>query len=137
MLAAAFAFAVYNITARKKPAAMSSGAFLIVAFFLGTLVLLPFYLSELKTLGGFTVSISNIGAILYLGIGASVICFLLWNKAIAQLGAGRASLFGNLIPVFASVEAVILLGETVNWFQFAGFAVVIAGLVVANLRKRK
>lgn len=134
MLAAAFTFAVYNVCAKKKPAAMLSKNFLFTVFLIGTIILLPFYLYELKVTGGFEVNTSNIGAILYLGLGASVICFLLWNQSIAYLGAGRASLFGNLIPVFSSIEAVILLNENITLIHFLSFILVVVGLIIANLQ---
>lgn len=133
MLAAAFTFAIYNVCAKKKPAAMSSKNFLFTVFLIGTILLLPFYLFELNTKGGFETNASNFGAILYLGLGASVICFLLWNKSIANLGAGRASLFGNLIPVFSSIEAVLFLNEKVSAIQLFSFVLVITGLIIANL----
>lgn len=137
MLAAALSFAIYNICAKKKPAGMNGIAFLMTVFTIGTFILLPFYLYELNDKGGIEINLPNAGAILYLGLGASVICFLLWNISISNLGAGRASLFGNLIPVFSSIEAVLILGEKITWIHFTSFALVTAGLVIANIQKRK
>jgi drug/metabolite transporter (DMT)-like permease len=135
ILAAAFSFAVYNTTVKKKPKEMHPVNFLFVIFSLGSLLLLPFYYYEFSRHGGIAVNISNLGAILYLGLGASVICFLIWNKAIAALGAGRTALFGNLIPVFSSIEAVILLNEKITGVHIFSFILVVTGLVIANTRK--
>jgi len=88
-----------------------------------------------KNEGGFALNVANISTIVYLGLGASVICFYIWNKAIAALGAGRTALFGNLIPVFSSIEAVLLLNEKITSIQVISFVVVVAGLVIANLKK--
>lgn len=137
MLAAAFTFAVYNVTAKKKPAAISSVNFLFSIFFIGTVILLPFYLFELNTKGGFEMSLPNFSAILYLGLGASIISFLLWNISIANLGAGRTSLFGNLIPVFSSIEAVLLLNEKITTVHLISFGLVMIGLLIANLEKSR
>jgi drug/metabolite transporter (DMT)-like permease len=115
---------------------MSSKNFLFAVFLLGTLILLPFYLFELKHEGGFEMNLSNISAILYLGLGASVICFLLWNISIANLGAGRASLFGNLIPVFSAIEAVLFLNEKISLIHLFSFALVVFGLIIANLHMK-
>jgi len=136
ILAAAFSFAIYNTMVKKKPAAMNGINFLFVVFGLGTIMLIPFYLYELNTTGGFDINISNLSVILYLGLGTSVICFLLWNIAISKLGTGRTALFGNLIPVFSSIEAVFILGEKLTWIYYTSFALVITGLVIANLQKR-
>ncbi len=136
ILAAAFSFAIYNTMVKKKPANMNSINFLFVVFATGTLLLVPFYFYELKTSGGIAINFSNLSVILYLGLGASVICFLLWNISIAKLGTGRTALFGNLIPVFSSIEAVFILGEKITWIYYTSFALVIAGLLIANLQKR-
>ncbi|MBL7752361.1 MAG: DMT family transporter [Chitinophagaceae bacterium] len=136
MLAAAFCFAVYNICARKRPQEMNPVNFLFTVFAIGTLILLPAYIMEYKSQGGIVVNWANTGAILYLGLGASVICFLLWNIAIHHLGAGRTSLFGNLIPVFSTLEAVWLLGEKVQWLHVISFALVVLGLIIANTSRK-
>ena len=56
--------------------------------------------------------------------------------AISKLGSGRAALFGNLIPVFSSIEAVLILGEKISWVQIASFGIVILGLIISNLQKK-
>ena len=115
---------------------MPSIHFLFFIFLIGTILLLPFYISEYQHAGGFELSISNVTILVYLSLGASVICFLLWNLAIAKLGSGRAALFGNLIPVFSSIEAVLILGEKISWVQVVSFGIVIIGLIISNLQKR-
>jgi len=79
------------------------------------------------------------GVILYLGLGTSVISFLLWNRSIRELGAGRTALFGNLIPIFSSIEAVLILGEKINYIHLISFALIATGLLIDNshLLKRK
>jgi drug/metabolite transporter (DMT)-like permease len=135
VLAAAFAFAVYNTSVKKKPKEMNPANFLFVIFLIGTIILLPFYIYELKEKGGIAINLSNLGAIIYLGLGASVFCFLIWNKAIGALGAGRTALFGNLIPVFSTIEAVLLLNEKITSVHIISFILVVAGLIIANMRK--
>jgi drug/metabolite transporter (DMT)-like permease len=137
ILAAALTFAIYNTTVRKKPAGMHPVNFLFVVFLLGTVVLLPFYLYELNKQSGIAVNIANISAIIYLGLGASVICFLIWNKAIHALGSGRTALFGNLIPIFSSIEAVIILHEQFIWIYVVSMLLVFTGIVLANLQLKR
>ena len=109
ILAAALSFAIYNTTVKKKPGGTHPINFLFTVFLLGTIILFPFYLSELNKYGGIEINVKNLSTILYLGLGTSVICFYIWNKAIGALGSGRTALFGNLIPVFSSIEAVFFL----------------------------
>ena len=135
-LLAAFSFAVYNTLVKKKPAGVSAVNFLFVVFSLGTLLLFPFYLWELNHYPAVVLSGELIFSVLYVGIGASVICFFIWNIAISKLGAGRTALFGNLIPVFSSIEAAIILHEDFTWVHIASMAIIFAGLLLANLRHK-
>ena len=135
VLAAAFTFAIYNTLVKKKPPAINSTNFLFVIFLMGTIILVPFYLYELQHTGGFEINVSNLSSILYLGLAASVISFLIWNKAIRNLGTGRTALFGNLIPVFSSIEAVFLLNEKITSVHLISFILVVAGLIIANIKK--
>jgi drug/metabolite transporter (DMT)-like permease len=76
------------------------------------------------------------GIILYLGLGASVIAFLCWNGAISRIGAVRTSLFGNLIPLFSSIEALWLLNEEMGWIHLVSGLLILTGLVLANQRQK-
>lgn len=133
ILAGAFAFAVYNILVRKKPVQISALSFLLIIFVIGTLMLFPFYILEQSLVDNSTQwSTTLISSILYLGIGTSVLAFWCWNLAISKLGAGRTVLFGNLIPIFSTLEAILILGESITPIHFYSGILVIAGLVIAN-----
>lgn len=135
VLAAGFVFSIYNTLVKRKPKNISPISFLFVAFAIGTVFLVPFYVWELTHTAAATQiewDGNLISVILYLGIGASVIAFLLWNVAISKLGSGRTALFGNLIPVFSIIEAILILGESITWIHVISFAIVIIGLVIAN-----
>lgn len=136
MLLAAFCFAVYNTLVKKKPAAISPVNFLFVIFVFGTLMLLPFFAWELATKPAVVWNREIIFSILYISIGASVICFLIWNIAIGKLGAGRTALFGNLIPIFSSIEAALILQEDFTWVHITSMTIVFAGILLANRQHR-
>jgi drug/metabolite transporter (DMT)-like permease len=108
-----------------------------VTFLCGSLLLFPFFVWEHDHASVVSWNIQLVGSILYLGIGASVICFFIWNTSISILGAGRTALFGNLIPIFSSLEAVILLHEEFSWIHIVSMITVFAGLLLANLRSLK
>ncbi len=136
VLLAGLAFAVYNTMVKKKPVSISPVNFLFIVFTLGTVLLFPFYLKEAAHTAPVSYTANNLLIILYLGLGASVICFWIWNIAIRNLGAGRAALFGNLIPVFSTLEAVLALGEKITWVHAVSFTLVLVGLLIANIQKR-
>jgi drug/metabolite transporter (DMT)-like permease len=133
ILSAAIAFAIYNIMVRLKPAAISPVNLLFTTFVLGTILLAPFYVLEKQSSVPVTWNLNKFLVILYLGTGASVTAFFCWNAAIARLGAGRTSLFGNLIPIFSALEAVFILNEKITMIHLLSGLLVISGLVLANL----
>jgi len=135
ILLGALSFAIYNILVRRKPAGVHPLNFLFTVFVIGTLIILPFYLIELIHANPVDWSTNLVLIILYLGAGASVLAFLCWNMAIARLGAARTALFGNLIPVFSILEAVLILDEQITMVHVLSGALVIAGVVIANLKK--
>jgi drug/metabolite transporter (DMT)-like permease len=133
VLLAAFCFAVYNTSVRKKPAAVSTSSFLFTIFCFGTVLLIPFFIWELSYSQPVVWNMKLAWVIIYLSLGASVICFWIWNIAIHKLGAGRTALFGNLIPVFSSIEAVLWLNEDFTFNHIISMVIVLTGLLIANL----
>lgn len=134
VLAAAFCFAVYNTLVKKKPTAISHISFLSVVFLAGTIILFPLYIFEINRSTPVSWNINLLLVILYLGLGASVICFFIWNIAIHKIGAARTVLFGNLIPVFTSIEAVFFLHEKFTFVHIISMMLVFVGLLLANLQ---
>lgn len=137
ILAAAFTFALYNTLVKRKPTGISSIGFLTITFILGTVFLLPFFIGESLNYQPVEWNINILLVILFLGIGASVLSFFCWNAAIARLGAGRTALFGNLIPIFSSIEATMLLNESVSYVHVISFILVAIGLIIANISFKK
>jgi drug/metabolite transporter (DMT)-like permease len=133
VLLAALSFAIYNILVRKRPPVISPLNLLFSSFLLGTLLLVPFFIRENIVQAPLVWDLQLTGVILYLGLGASIISFFIWNKAIQLLGAGRTALFGNLIPIFSSLEAVFILNEEFSFIHVISMVIVLAGLVIANL----
>ncbi|MBS1577765.1 MAG: DMT family transporter [Bacteroidetes bacterium] len=109
--------------------------FLSATFITGTIILFPFYLWEADR-QSFTWNNQLFYSLIYLGLGASIISFFSWNYAIKQIGAGRTALFGNLIPIFSSIEAVIILNEPFTFIHLISMLMVFTGLLLANLRQK-
>lgn len=136
IMASALAFAIYNIFVKTKPSALHPQVFLTVVFWIGILFLFPFFIHE-QLIKPTEINVKNTASVLYLGIGASLIAYLCWNAAIRKIGAGKTALFGNLIPVFSMIEAILILGEKLSINQAISSLLIIAGLVVANSRMPK
>ncbi len=137
VLLGALSFAIYNIFTRKRPAAISALGFLFFVFLIGAVLLFPAFLVEAANASPVQWNVQILSVILYLGLGTSVIAFLFWNRSIKELGAGRTALFGNLIPIFSTMEAVVILGEKISYIHVASFVLIISGLAIDNSRLLK
>ncbi|OFI06696.1 putative DMT superfamily transporter inner membrane protein [Clostridium acetireducens DSM 10703] len=71
-------------------------------------------------------------AILYQGIGCSVLAFFLSNVAIAKIGVNRTSSFIGVATVVSIIAGVILLGERFSIYQIIGAIIIIAGVYISN-----
>jgi drug/metabolite transporter (DMT)-like permease len=58
--------------------------------------------------------------------------FFCWNRGVESIGANRAGLFINLIPVFASILAIIWLDESLKAFHLSGMMLIFSGMILFN-----
>ena len=98
----------------------------------GALMLVPFSIWEYST--GVTlkfdfISMATLG---YAVIFPSTLAYLFFNRGLALIGPNRAAPFFHLVPVFGSAMAILLLGETLQPFHLIGYALVLAGVVIAS-----
>ena len=70
--------------------------------------------------------------IVYLGLGASALCFVTWNFAVRELGAVRTSIYIYLVPVITVAASALVLGERVTPLAAAGTALTLAGLLLSQ-----
>ena len=78
------------------------------------------------------VDMTNLFNILYLGLGASALCFVTWNLAVKVLGAVRTSVYIYMVPVITVVTSVLVLKEPVTWVSVMGTVLAVAGLFLSE-----
>jgi drug/metabolite transporter (DMT)-like permease len=131
MLGACAVYAVYTVLLPDRPAVsgLSFFAGLSVAAFVTSLPLLA---AEIA-IGAYQAP-TPLGwaAVAYCAVFPSVLSQILFVRGVELIGPGRAGIFVNLIPVFASVLAVGLLGETFHLYHAAALALVFGGILWAE-----
>ena len=75
------------------------------------------------------------GNLLFLALGASALCYVLWNSAVGRVGVVKASYFLYFVPVVTLVLAAIVLGEKITLYAIGGTALIIAGVWIADKGK--
>jgi drug/metabolite transporter (DMT)-like permease len=100
----------------------------------GLLMFLPlFLLTDVRGLNPASVSPRSLLAVLYLGVVGSGICFILLTLAIREMGAAKANIFANIVPVVAALVSFLLLKEPMPAVKILGILVVILGLLMSQV----
>ncbi|NJB67027.1 drug/metabolite transporter (DMT)-like permease [Desulfobaculum xiamenense] len=133
MLAAAMLFGAYSILVRRMPRDVPQGAFLTTTFGLGALMLVPWAAWEWSA-GGVELHVTGqlVGAVLYIGAGASLFSFWCWNRAVEHIGPSMAGAVYYSLPLFSGIEAVVFLGEPVCWAHFLSGVLILGGIWLAT-----
>ena len=71
-----------------------------------------------------------------LGVFCSAVAYALWAFAFSKLGASRANVYSNLIPVFTAIFSYLLAIEEMTVFKIIGIVVVVVGLVLSQVKDR-
>lgn len=77
-------------------------------------------------------NITILGNILFLGIGASALCFVSWNSAVRILGAVKTSTYIYLVPVITITTSIIFLNESITWMIVLGTFLTLSGLFLSE-----
>ena len=75
---------------------------------------------------------SNLPLLLYLGIGASALCFASWSVAVKRLGLVRTSLYLYVSPVITMVCSVLVLKEHMTGAALLGAGMTLSGLIISQ-----
>ncbi len=129
ILCGAFVWAAYSIGVKKAVHTVPPIVLTTISIFFGLLALFPAAYIELNFHPVGPITWKTIIGIIYLGVFPSVIAFWLWNRGIAQVGPGKASMFYNLIPLFTAVMSYFLLGEVPNQYHFIGGTLILWGVI--------
>lgn len=127
-------YAAYTILLRFRPP-IHPQSFLVVTFFLGTLMLLPFFLAESIFFEPFYMAGDVVWVVLYLAIFPSILAYQFFNEGVKVAGATVAGLFSHLIPVFGSIMAVMFLGEKFYLYHAVGMVLILGGILLVILRQ--
>jgi drug/metabolite transporter (DMT)-like permease len=131
MIVAVVLYALYSALLPKRPA-IHPMSFLTFTFGLGAMGLLPLYVWEMSVLGTFSLTPGISAGIAYVALFPSIVAYFCWNRGVAVIGANRTGLFITLIPVFAAILAILLLGEFLQPYHLVGMGMILVGFVLFN-----
>jgi drug/metabolite transporter (DMT)-like permease len=128
-------WALYSVLLKRRPAELGGVAFLFVISLMGVGMLAPLFIAQTIMVAPRALTAEGAAAIVYVGIAASVIGYIYWNRGVAIVGANAAGFTLHLLPAFGTVLAIALLGEQFRGFHAAGIATILAGVLLATWKR--
>jgi drug/metabolite transporter (DMT)-like permease len=128
VLLATLAWAVYTVCLRWRPAELDPLAMLWTICAVGVTAMLPLYAWELASGRSLHVTAIALTGIAYMGIFATVVAYIFWNRAVQLIGPNRAGPFMYLMLVYTPLLAIVFLGERLHLYHFVGCALILGGI---------
>jgi drug/metabolite transporter (DMT)-like permease len=132
MLVATVGYALYGVMLRKWAIPLPIWQLLYMQIVFAVLMLLPGFLLTPQA----AITAANLPLILYAALGASIVAVFLWMRGVDALGATRASIFMNLMPVVTVLIAMPMLDEKLHAYHVVGGGIVLVGVLLAQFVTR-
>lgn len=132
-IGAALCWAVYSIFMAQMTRDYGTVTATRKVFFYGLVTILPFLGASLDSFSPDILSRTPVWSnLLFLGLVASLVCFLAWNLVMEKLGNVSSTNYVYLNPVFTLLSAMALLGERITLVAALGCAAILAGVIWAG-----
>ena len=135
----AAAYALYTVllrrfvsTNRVSHAELAPSSLSILAWIslFGWIFMIPF--SLLESPWTYTWTTTSWLGILYLALLSTVVGYFFYVEGVSKIGASRAAIFSNLVPVFGVISSILLLRENASPWHGVSFLLILAGVVLVN-----
>ncbi len=137
LMACVVSWAVYCLLGKKLMEGMSPLTNITYSSCVGFILLLCAVLYFEPSLGLLSYSSVTLEGLAFLAIGATALAYVWYFKGIAALGAGAASAYGSLVPVFGVISSIVLLHETVEPAIWLGGVLTLSGVALMNYARSR
>lgn len=138
MFMAVFAAVFYTATLRRISMHYHTINVILYQSLIGLVFFVPtFFVTDFSQISQLKISWKSLEALIMLSIFASVLAFVLFAWVVRKIGIAKTNVFVNLIPVFTAIFSWLLLKQFLSFTQWTGIVIVVAGLFVSQLGKRK
>ncbi len=135
---AVLAAIAYSVVLRKLVSRYNTYSIIAYQNIIGILFFLPVWLTfEFNDFLQRPFHAEAAKAIVLLAVFASVLAFAFFTQSIRKIGVNRSNSFINLIPVFVAILSFFVLKEELNFQKFMGIVIVVAGLFLAQIKRKK
>ncbi|MDI6803950.1 MAG: DMT family transporter [Bacteroidota bacterium] len=132
LIGAVISWSVYTVFGKKL--ILKYGAFKTssATMILGSVIFLPLGMFGVVNFDFSHLSTVDVGGILYLGLGTSLLGYGLWYYALGKIDTSKVAIFTNLQPVITTILSVVLLGTTITPIFVIGGVIAICGVILTQ-----
>jgi len=134
VLIAVCAWGLFTILGKSMVISYGPLQTITVAAFLGGAMLFPFGVFSASKFDFSLLTTLDWTGILYLGLGTSLLSYLLWYYALRRIEASRLAVFSNGQPIVAALLSVVFLQYTITSAFLIGGTITVAGVVLTQQR---
>ena len=133
VVAVGYSIALIKLTKLYKPLTITWMQNIIgMIYFIPVVFIIErFEPSNFANVGGYIVPL------VCLGVFCSSVAYALWAFTFSKLGASRANVYSNLIPVFTAIFSYFIIHEALTANKIIGILVVVVGLVLSQMKGTK
>ena len=132
LVAVGYSIALIKLTRLYKPLTITWMQNIIgMIYFIPMVIIMErFEPSNFRNVGEYIVPL------VCLGVFCSAIAYALWAFAYSKLGASKANVYTNLIPVFTAIFSYFIIHESLTVNKIIGIVLVVVGLVFSQMKRR-
>lgn len=136
MLVAVIAYSGYTVALRNKPVVHWKSLMLAMcaAAFISSI---PFTLWEVADGSWYMPTAQGFAVMAYTSFFPSIISQIFYMRGVELIGANRAGLFINMIPIFGTLLSVLILGEAFQFYHAISLILVFGGIWLAEHSGRR
>jgi len=136
IIAAAVVWGGYTILSKSFLKRYTPIQFSAVMVTIGSISLFLAGLPNIVQLQWTKISMAAYGGVLYSGLLAIGLAYLMWNYGLQTVGAVHTATYQNLVPVLGLIFGIVLLNEQLSLLQYLGSALVVTGIILSRWKKK-
>ena len=131
-LFAMFSWSLYSALLKKKKYELSQISLLQVVIAFGVIYLFPFYLLDTSLGNTVSLNVPFFLILFYVTLFPGITSFFFWIKGVALIGANRAGIYLHLMPILATILAMLIYKEQIMVYHYIGAIFIISGILLSN-----
>ncbi len=136
MLLGLVTYSAYTVILRYRPS-IHWQSLMIVMTAAGAITSLPFTIAEFELGAGISPDPRGWAILVYVVIFPSLLSQIFYIRGVEMIGANRAGLFINLVPIFGTLLSILIVGEAFHLYHALSLAMVFGGIWLAEMRMGK